>query len=599
MRTALLYLQLTTLTAAVTYFALDLGKADLNVPIGYASGGDLHFHLMLYKTIADTGWFLENPWLGAPGVMKLSDFPYAETGLFIAIRLLIAVLGDPFMAANIFYIGTFFLTGWAALFALRTLGVHGQSSVAAALLFAFLPYHFWRGPFHPQFSQYYSVPLFCLVATWLCSGEPVVFGRKEGGKLRRVAPWPRTLTVLISCLLTALGGPYHAAFGTFLLAVGGLIGLLRKPSADRVLDAALAIGLTFGGFLITLVPFALHAAREGANPVASKRPVVNYYQYSLRVVNLLRPVAGHRLAVLGGTGSLPPERTAAPADLTWLYNETNEAEVSPPLGMIGAFGFLVVSALGLAAPCAITRRIPTIGDLGKLNIAAVLLGVLGGFSEILALYVSMKIRCYNRISIAIGFVSLAGLSLLVSRPDREAQAKFGWGWLIALWVITGLGLLDQIPPVLTPNHARDSARFRDDQAFFKKVEAALPANAMVFQLPPNSFPEFGRHFQMYDYNHFRGYLHSRKLRWSYGALRGREVEKLQSSLAPLPPPELVKRLAEAGFSAIYVNRQGHEAGGPALVQALRGLCPGEPIPNGDGSLLLFRLPTQSNVPASN
>ena len=113
---------------------------------------------------------------------------------------------------------------------------------------------------------------------------------------------------------------------------------------------------------------------------------------------------------------------------------------------------------------------------------------------------------------------------------------------------------------------------------------------MIFQLPPNSFPEFGRHFQMYDYSHFRCYLHSHRLRWSYGALRGREVESWQSQLAPLPPDALVDKLVAAGFAGIYLDRKGHEAGGEPLVRSLLKKLPQEPIRNGDGSLLFFRLP---------
>ena len=222
-----------------------------------------------------------------------------------------------------------------------------------------------------------------------------------------------------------------------------------------------------------------------------------------------------------------------------------------------------------------------------------LLGLIGGFSEVIALYVTTKIRCYNRLSVFVGFFSLFALALVVNRPGRgTASRPARWGWLALLWGVTALGLLDQIPSLLTPNHAKDITAFRDDRAFVTRVEKSLPPGAMIFQLPPISFPEFGRHFQMYDYSHFRGYLHSRRLRWSYGALRGRETEAWQSRLAPLPPDELVDALVAARFAGIYVDRKGHEAGAAALVAGLLRKVPQEPVTNGDGSLLFFRLPAR-------
>ena len=116
---------------------------------------------------------------------------------------------------------------------------------------------------------------------------------------------------------------------------------------------------------------------------------------------------------------------------------------------------------------------------------------------------------------------------------------------------------------------------------------------MIYQLPPNSFPEFGRHFEMYDYSHFRGYLQSHRLRWSYGAVRGREAP-VHGRLVLLVPPELVDDLVAAGFSGVYVDRKGYEGGGQEIVRALLRKVPQKPIANRDGSLLFFRLPVAPN-----
>ena len=229
-----------------------------------------------------------------------------------------------------------------------------------------------------------------------------------------------------------------------------------------------------------------------------------------------------------------------------------------------------------------------------------MLGVLGGFSELIATYITTKIRCYNRVSIFIAFFSLTALALLVSRGQRGAQAgpapqpgRIRWDWLLALWAVTAVGLLDQVPRIFTPDHARDAAAFRSDQEFVARIEKELPPGSMIFQLPQVAFPEFGRVVNMYDYSHFRGYLHSRQLRWSYGTLRGREGA-LHLDLSVLGPFELVDALVAAGFSGVYVDRKGHEADGQQLVRGLLLRVPQKPIISRDGSLLFFRLPVAPN-----
>jgi len=592
----LLYAQVIVLTGVVLIFALDLSRADLRIPFYYSvGGGDLFFYLPLYKTIAETGWYTENPWLGAPGMMKLYDFPINETGLMLGVKLLFALCGDPFLAANLYFLLTFVTAAVSSLFVLRKFGVGGQVAVATSLLFAFLPYHFWRGPFHPFASTYHAIPLVTMVALFLCRSEALVFERSATGSVRWVWSRRRALPVLIACVLASLSGPYYAFFATFLILAGGAIGFMRKPGIDRVLDALVAAGLVIGLFAAQLVPNALYAAREGANGTPLKRELAYFYPYSLRIANLLRPVPGHRIS--GLDRSLPRERTKPPADLAWLYNDTNEAEVCTPLGSLGSIGFLTLVALGLAAPCALTRSKPVLGDLGQLNFGVLLVGLNGGFGEWIALHITTMIRCYNRLSIFTGFFSLAGLGLLATRRACEIGAEpaplprgFHLGWLALLWLVTALGLLDQIPPILTPDHTRDSEAFRSDHEFVAAIEKALPPRSMVFQLPQHTFPEFGRRFQMYDYSHFRGYLHSRQLRWSYGAVRGREA-RIHSLLALQTPTKQVDTLVAGGFRGVYVDRGGYESGGEALIRALLQKVPQEPIRNRDGSLLLFRLPS--------
>ena len=545
----------TILGAAVFAIVFQPWNARLSVPFSYSNGGDVHFHLMLYKTIQETGWYLVNPHLGAPGVMDLHDFPYIETGMVLVGRLLAVFTSDTSAIANIYLALTFVLVLWSALYVLRTLGVSDSIAVTTSLLYAFAPYHIWRGATHPHLSSYYSVPLAVLVALWLSRGEPILSGRGA----RR---WP----VLVTCVLIALAGPYNGAFGLYLLGVGGLIGWLRRPGSRRAINALVPFGLIVVLLAAQMVPFWLYWHKNGTNPIASFRPTNSARLLGLRFYHLLKPVTGHRFPWLNDP-NLEKQREQV-GNVLSLYDETyNEAVITAPLGVIAGTGFVVLLIVCVAWPIRVrfVRLAARLRDLAGLNLAALLLAQSGGLGDLIALNITTKIRAYNRMSIVIAFLSLSALAVLAQQCRSR---RWGGRWLpIVLGFIVVLALLDQVPPAALPDHARDAAMFDSDREFVGRIEAALPPDSQVFQLPPNSFPEFGIHFEMPDYSLFRGYLHSKRLRWSFGALRGRETEQWQSSLAPLPPPALVRRLREAGFAGIYVNRRGHQGRAAALERA--------------------------------
>jgi len=58
--------------------------------------------------------------------------------------VLAAISGSPAVTINAFYLLTYPLDALAAFWALRRLGVSRPASLACAVLFALLPYHFFR-----------------------------------------------------------------------------------------------------------------------------------------------------------------------------------------------------------------------------------------------------------------------------------------------------------------------------------------------------------------------------------------------------------------------------------------------------------------------
>jgi phosphoglycerol transferase len=127
-----------------------------------------------------------------------------------------------------------------------------------------------------------------------------------------------------------------------------------------------------------------------------------------------------------------------------------------------------------------------------------------------------------------------------------------------------LGIVDILGPFHLRNREGAEPKYTNDRDFIKTIEAQLPAQAMIFQLPYTPFPESKGIHHMEDYDHVRGYYHSNRLRWSYGAMKGRPADLWQQSIASQPVPEMLESLAQAGFSGIYVDRFGYEDQGQKI-----------------------------------
>src|SRR5829696_4292068 len=103
------------------------------------------------------------------------------------------------------------------------------------------------------------------------------------------------------------------------------------------------------------------------------------------------------------------------------------------------------------------------------------------------------------------------------------------------------------------------------------MEAALPATAMVFQLPFHRFPESQPQGRMIDYDPLRPYvLGDGRLRWSYGGLKGRSAD-WQDLWVAQPLPVLLGAVAAAGFDALWVNRRAFDDDAGVLLDQVSSL----------------------------
>ncbi|HUY34536.1 MAG TPA: hypothetical protein VMV69_17455 [Pirellulales bacterium] len=568
------------------------GQLDLSVPLAYF-GDALQVQAMV-KSIADHGWFLTNPRLGAPGVLKMHDFPMTENLHLLVIKALLCGGADWPLAVNLFFLLTFPLATVTSLFAMRRFGIAAGPAVVASLLFAFLPYHWLRNVFHLFLAAYYLVPLSVMVALWIFLGR-LGAGRREGPALQGPIPEPpaggtpapqgrtwdrlpsqndyaRLWASLLVCLLHSAAGVYYAFFACYFFAVAGVAAGWRRRALRPLAIAALCIGTTVAGLLANGAPSLWYWYRHGGNREVGRRGRIEAEILGLKIAPLVLPVMGHRWKPL--------------AKLREVYNNSsinvNESAFAT-LGFVGAAGFLALLARILFATK--TRRGGLLDALAALNLAAILLSTVGGFG-VLFNFLHPQIRGYNRICVYISFFALLavaqGLQWLQMRCAGIPLARAARHGVLAL--VLAIGILDQSPPATVPvaewgmlPRAEAIRHFNDDAAFVARLEASLPEGGMVYQMAYMPFPEGLPVHRMGSYDHLMPYLHSKTLRWSYGGIKGRPGDRWLEQLEAVPLPRRLETLVMAGFVAIYVDRDAYDDQARSLEAELRTLLGVEPM----------------------
>lgn len=522
----------------------------------YVYHGDALYLVAAIKGLVENGWYLENPYLAAPFGQDIHDYPMADGLHWVCLKLLTWMSPKPGVVFNLYYVVSFPLTTLSALAVLRRFGVSFASAIAASLLYTFLPWHFMRIE-HLFLACYYLVPPMIMVILEVYLG--LLAGRESG--------WTRARAGAI-CLLVGAAGVYYAFFGCFLLAVAGMARFLeRKDWRALRLSAVLIamVGLSVG---IGVSPNLVHRWRHGPNLEIVRHPWESEL-LGLRLTQLLLPTIHHRLALLQECAR------GYKLGLGDLYNEN--ATVS--LGMIGACGFVALLGVVIFGRPRVGPQSRLLRALGVLAVTAFLFGTVSGGGAVFNFFFTAYIRSYNRIAIYIAFLSLFAVTLVADRLRQKLAAKpLGRvAFPFALTLLTTLGILDQTDSHARTKHAEGQADFLEDAQYVAAIEERVPPGSMIYQLPYAMFPESPMLHRLKDYDLLRPYIHSRGLRWSYGAMKGRPADAWHRQIAQEPIADQLEILARAGFAGITIDRAGYGDAASSAVEKELARKLGRPV----------------------
>ena len=580
---ALGYLLAVAVTAAVLVEGMHLRDADFSCPFAYDN--DALLILPMTKAAVERGSHWRNERLGAPGIQELHDFPVVDHLHFAVIWLIGRFTPDAVVAFNLFYLLTYPLTAVITMAVFRRFGVSVPLAAAGGILYAFQPFHYLRGEVHYFLSAYYVLPLALMVALWTCLGRLPFFPEEADGSHRFRLRDRRGWAAVLIAALTASAGAYYAFFSCAVLAAAGVYGWAAVGTWRAAVSAAVVIAVVGVGGVVNHLPTFLYHARYGENTRPTTRLTEEAELYGMKLAQLVLPVGGHNWQPLNRIRADYDARDSArPCQ--------NENEFSP-LGLIGTVG-LVGLMVSVFLP---GRRPGTIRAVAGLTLFAVLLGSVGGVGALFAQLVSPQVRCFNRISIVIAFLALFAAAWVLNRGlGRRPLA----GFAVAV-LLTGVGLWDQLnnqwfrPTGYAKEMAAAADKYRADRAFFEQVEARFAdvpdAEAAILTYPFMQYPESVPVEGVAAYDHVRGYLHTSRLRWSFGAMAHREWDGVLRVLCDQPPPQMLARLLRLGFRGLLLDRRGlPPARCAAFEDELRkALGGGERITHSDGRLVFYDL----------
>lgn len=545
--------------------AMELWRADLRVPL--ERHGDGLLHSVMVRAALEEGWPVTVDRAGEPGILDFRDFPAVDNFNLLLIRLLGFFIPDFAVLINVFFLLTFPLIGAAAFAVSRRVGLSRPASYLIAILYALLPYHFGRAIGHLFLSAYAIVPFAILVALKIAAGERL-FSR-DG---RRT-----TFLAVLFCLILGSSGVYYPFFASIFILLAGISGSLARKNIAPLRTAATVVGIVLVSLVLNHLPSILKERREGSLEVAKRVPAEAEI-YGLKVAQLILPASDHRIRDW--------------ADAKRRYNAASlvtENDMST-LGLFATAGFLFLLGWllwGNREAAGFNDANRTLTDLSVLNAGGVLYGTIGGFASIFALWISPQIRSVNRISIFIAFISMLAAGLIF---DRLTRGRARWVAPAAAALLTIAGALDQTTSVARRFHGEPGSfyAFRD---YVRKIDASLPPGSEIFQLPYFPFPENGWVGGIGDYEHFRPYLHSSDVAWSYGAVRGSVGDLWQKEIASLPAEAMVRELVLAGFEGIWIDRRGYSDRAAALEEELSRFTGAIPFqsPDGDYAFLPLQL----------
>jgi len=564
----------------ILIIVLDLNLDSLEYPFVY--GGDMMQVYMHIKMIA-TGelpfyTYAASDYLGLPFGFNGADFPFPAASNILFVKFLSLFSDNIFVIANIYILLSYFMVANSMFFVLSRLRVDSILAIVISLLYALVPFHYFRIP-HFWFANYFLLPITIYYLLMLWRSKPLFFIKKFNEKKYKLDVSLKNATIIFVLILFSVWNFYYTFFFVIFAFAATASALYYRRTRYHLFSGLLVIFIVTAPFVINLIPYTIYQSDNGKNIQVALRGADDSERYALKIAQMLLPVDGHNSGVLS---KIKEEYNAAP-----LINENRTAT----LGLFGSIGFIIMTICMLFQE----RLFSIIKKLSIIAYSGVIVATVGGYSSIFALLIAPQIRGYNRISIYISTLALIVFALLLNYLIKRYSPGIILRLLASLIIslaILRIGIYDQAPANMSfGNNKKYIDTFRSDKSFIQNIEKgiSLEDDKKVFQLPYMSYPEHPDIYGMNAYAQSMGYLFSPQIKWSYGAVKGRESDRWIKELIKKPTKEQIEVLKASGFNGVYIDRRGYEDGAKLLEKDLSKILNINPLVSKDGTKSFFKI----------
>lgn len=528
----------------LVFLVYELWNKDFTVPLFYEENGDTLGALYTIKNIADGHSLFDAPYINAPHEIPhlLQDY-ILQAGIIKVMTLFTKDLG---ILANSFWLLTYVLTAITTYLLLKKLRIHDFIAMMGSIIFAFLPYHYFRIS-HFWLMAYYIVPL----AAWIIIDlldEDFLINDEKTFSAKKFFCNKCIYLDLIFAVIISLHGIYYSLFTLLIIWFAVIVTTIRIKKWQYLLLAFCDSVMIILPIIITYILPVLFSNTEKISDLANERNIYQMDLYALRIIYLILPIPEHRIDALS-------KSTAE------IYNQlgTNTEVYMAHLGIIMTIG-MIISFIALFINSKNTKE-SLCQKMGKINIFVILLSVVGGFDLLIGIFITPSIRCFNRVSVFIALFSLIAFCSCIENLSQKIKTiRKNIAIAVVCFALTIVGVLDQTAGAFADfskynietrayenAYTDNSKQYLNTKEFVESIETVLNnEQSMILQ-----FPLAPENVQQFAQTKFA--LMSDKLSWSSSISINTHTFWLEA-LKQFPLENILKIASIYDFSGILVDK---------------------------------------------
>lgn len=533
---------LATIVTLLVWVIFKLWLKDFGIPFFYNSDGI--GALLTIKNISEGGdlWNFIN--LNAPHQIPvlLVDFILPA----IVIKIISLFTNNIGIIANLFWLLTYVFTACITYLFLRRCRCHPVISCMGGIIYAFLPYHYFR-TVHFWLMGCYVIPLGLWIIVDILEGQLDSFKCVErSGKPPLISK--QILKLVFFAMIIGLNGIYYAVFTLIFMWIAILIKSIQKHTfRDIIHGVILTSAMLLPIIIFFIVPLLIYGATE-ANSLVEARTVYQMNFFSLQPFLMFLPIPEHRInSISNFTATIYDELSISGEG--YMVN----------LGLVMVLGLIASLIYVFVYKKTTTKEARLIVDMGKMNIAAILIASTGGLSLFIGIFFTTVVRCFNRIIVFIALFSITCFCLVTQLIFTKLKIKRKKIALVLLCgIITIVAILDQTTSAFATytvyninerkyerTYDENAAEYKALEQYVEKVEENLNEGDMILQLPLIS-----------DRNQFdqaKLAVVSDKVKWSSTVTDNKQQAWL-NNLSKLDNKNIIKVCLIMGFSGILLDK---------------------------------------------